>query len=240
MKTDILNVTFDVVTKDEALNTVMGFLKKEKNSMIFTPNPEMVMEANYDKDFMEILRSGDLIIPDGIGIVMASKLNKVKIKERVTGCDLIFSLFEEIKDKGYTVYILGSKKGVPELAKENMELKYKGLKIVGVADGYFDESKEKEIIKEIIELKPDILLVGLSTPKQEKWIYKYRNKLPVKLSMGVGGSIDIMAGTVQRCPVILQKLCLEWFYRVVKEPVRWKRALKIPVFVATVLKNKLL
>ena len=239
MKTEILNVPFDVVTRREALNIALDLLQQEKNHMIFTPNPEIVMEANEDAKFMEILKCADLLIPDGIGIVIASKLNKVKLKERVAGCDLVFSLLKKIKDTDHTVYILGGKESIAKIAKKNMETKYKGLKIVGTHNGYFDSNEEKEIIKEIERLKPSILLVGMSAPKQEKWIYKYKDELSVRLSIGVGGSIDVMAGSVKRAPVIYQKLCLEWLYRAIKEPSRSKRLLRIPIFVMEVLKNRL-
>ena len=240
MKTKVLNVPFDVVTNEQALKIAMDFLKKDKNHTIFTPNPEIVMEAQQDLSFMKILKEADLIIPDGIGVVMASKLNKVKLKERVAGCDLVFSLFEEIKNKEYTVYIVGGRPGVAEQAKMRMEEKYKGIKIVGTHSGYFDEKEEKKIVDEIKEKKPHILLVGLSAPKQEKWIYRYKKEFPVKISMGVGGSIDVMAGTVKRAPKIYQKTGLEWLYRFASEPSRIKRMIRLPLFVIEVIKEKII
>ncbi len=239
MKTEILGVPIDAIAPAEAVEILLRYLKDENNHIVITPNPEMVMAAQNDKDFMNILNKAELVIPDGIGIVIASKLNKVKIKERVTGCDLTQALFDRIKDSDYKVYLFGGKPGVCQLAAKKLEAKYKGLKIVGYHSGYFDVKEEKIIISEIQRLKPDILLVGLGFPKQEKWIYANKNKLPVKISIGVGGSIDVFAGTVKRAPEIYQKLGLEWFYRLMKQPSRIGRMLQLPVFIVTVFKSKL-
>lgn len=240
MKTEVLGVGIDTYTYEEALNKALSFVNEEekKNRIIITPNPEMIMRCQTDEEFKSILEKADLVIPDGIGVVLASKLNQIKIKERVAGCDLIYSLFEKVKFKGNRVYILGAGKGVAEKAKGNMENKFPGLKIVGFHDGYFDEDEELKIINEIKALKPDILLVGLGFPKQEKWIYKNKS-LPVHLSIACGGSIDVMAGTVKRAPVVFQKLGLEWFYRLLKQPSRFFRMLVLPWFMVVVVLGKL-
>lgn len=240
MQTEILNVPFDTLTNKEALNRLLLYLNEDKNHIVITPNPEIVIEANKDRDFMNIIKKADLVIPDGIGVVIASKLNKVKIKERVAGYDLTQSLFEKIKYTGHTVYFFGGGKGVTLVAKEKMEQKHKGLKIIGVADGYFDENREKIIIEEIKNLKPDVLLVGLGAPKQEKWIYKNKDILPVKISICVGGSFDGMSGTVKRAPIVFRKMGLEWFYRLLKQPSRIVRMMRLPLFMILVIKNKIL
>ncbi len=233
MKTNILGVNVDTLTMDEVLNKIDNYLKENTHRTIFTPNPEMIMATLEDNYFKEVLNNADIVIPDGIGVVYASKLNKQKINERVAGCDVVFNMFEKYQHSNKTVYFLGAGKGVAEKAKVNMEQKYKGLKVIGVHDGYFDVEEEKNIIKEINELKPDILLVGLGLGKQEKWIYEHKN-LNVKLSMGVGGVIDVMAGVVNRAPDIFIKMNLEWLYRLLKQPSRFFRMLKLPLFVLTV------
>lgn len=240
MKTEILNVPFDTLTNKESLNKLLVHLNEDKNHIVITPNPEIVIEANRDNDFMKIIKEADLVIPDGIGVVIASKLNKIKIKERVAGYDLTQNLFEKIKKTGHTVYFFGGAKGVALIAKEKMELMHKGLKIIGVSDGYFNEEREKIIIEEIKKLKPDILLIGLGAPKQEKWIYKNKDILPVKVSICVGGSFDGMSGTVKRAPVIFQKMGLEWFYRLIKQPSRIIRMMRLPLFMILVIKNKII
>lgn len=235
MKTDILGVPFDALSRKEAKEKALQFFKTDKQHAIFTPNPEMVMCARKDEELMRILKSADMVIPDGIGIVYASKLNKIKISERVAGYDFVQSLFETLKSTNLTVYFLGGAPTVAEQAKLAMEQKYNGLKIIGVNDGYFDAKKEKIIIEEIRSLKPDLLLVGLGVPRQEKWIDKHKDLLPCKVFIGVGGSFDGFAGVVPRAPEIFIKLNLEWFYRLMKQPSRIKRQIQIPVFVLTVI-----
>lgn len=237
-KTEILGVFFNAISREQALQKALLYLESlDKNHIIYTPNPEMVMAAQKDKEFLKILNSADLVIPDGIGVVYASWLNKLKLKQRVAGYDLITSIFENVK-KPTTVYLLGSQKGVCEIAKKNIEAKYKNIKVVGFHHGYFKEQEQILILNEIQSLKPHILLVGLGFPKQEKWIYKNRF-LPVKISAAIGGSIDVMAGTVKRAPVIFQKLGLEWFYRVLKQPSRIKRVAVFPEFILKTIVSKI-
>ncbi len=235
-KTKILDVNFDTYTMEEAVDKALAFLESSEHHMVVTPNPEMVMLAREDKEFCEILNKADLCIPDGIGVVYASKLNKVKITERVGGCDFTQNIFKKAKDK--KVYILGAGENVAEMAKENINKTYDGIEVIGVHNGFFNEDEEKIILEEIRSLKPDILLVGLGMGKQEKWIYNHKD-LPIKLAIGVGGTIDVLAGHVKRAPKIFIKLNLEWLYRALKQPKRLWRTLKLPLFVLVVLKKKI-
>ncbi|WP_242293000.1 WecB/TagA/CpsF family glycosyltransferase [Bacillus cereus group sp. BfR-BA-01441] len=238
MKLDILGVPFDNITSKKALEKLLEFLKTDKNHLLITPNPEIVMEAQNDKELMKILNEADLVVPDGIGVVLASKLEKNSIKERVPGCDLMFALFNTMKDSNKTVYILGGAPGVAEKAKLNMERKYENIKIIGTHHGYFAEHEEEKIIREIQQLKPDLLMVGLGCPRQEKWIYTNKNRLPVKISAAIGGTIDIMAGTTKRAPRMFQVMGLEWFHRLLEQPKRIFRMKKLPLFLIAVLKDK--
>jgi len=240
VKTDILGVGVDIVTMKEARQRIKGFLAEDKPHQIFTPNPEMIMLAHKDPAFKKILNEAEMVIPDGIGVVLASKLNRHKIRERVPGCDLMEAMFGDIKDTDATVYFLGAAPGVAEAARKQMTKKYPGLKIVGVADGYFDTEKEKLILTELRQKKPDILLVGLSMGKQEKWIHAHKDELPVKVLCGIGGSLNIFSGTVKRAPAFFRKLGLEWFYRLLCQPWRLKRQLILPVFAMRVLVYKIL
>ena len=239
MKTNILGVGVDTFNMIESVEKVIGFLDEdEKNKrVVITPNPEMIMEARDNKEFKNIINNADLVVPDGIGVVLASKLEKIKIKERVPGCELAEALFNKIKDKDKTVYLLGAAPGVAEKAKENMENKYKGLNIIGIRDGYFKEDEEKDIIAEINKLEPNLLLVGIGFPRQEKFIYN--NDLKINAGLAVGGTIDVMAGEVKRAPEIFQKLGLEWFYRLIKEPSRIGRMMVLPKFVLVVILDKI-
>ncbi|MCL2565897.1 MAG: WecB/TagA/CpsF family glycosyltransferase [Defluviitaleaceae bacterium] len=241
MKTDILGIGIDTKNRGEVLDEVIGYIKanERKCKLIATPNPEMIMLAGTDPEFAQVLNHADLVIPDGVGVVWASKYSKIKLLETVTGCDLCFSVFDNIRGMdGAKVYILGAKPGVALLAKEKMEDKYPGLNICGVRDGFFKPEEDGAIVAEINALKPDMLLVGRGMGKQEKWIYKYKDNLDVNFAIGCGGAIDVMAGTAKRAPKIFRKLGLEWFYRLLMQPSRFFRMLVLPKFVVSVIFDK--
>lgn len=236
MKIDILGINFDNYTMSEAVDEVMNQLQKEKSAYkIYTPNPEIVMMAKENKDFMKVLNKGDLVIPDGIGVVIGARIMKKNIPERVAGYDLVQQVLTKMKNKNMTAYFLGSAKGIADEAARNMEATHLGLKVVGTHDGYFNDQEEKNIITSIKSLQPDLLLVGLGAYRQEKWIDDHIEELGVKVAVGVGGSLDGMAGHVKRAPVIFQKLYIEWLYRLIKQPSRAIRMLKLPLFLIQVI-----
>jgi N-acetylglucosaminyldiphosphoundecaprenol N-acetyl-beta-D-mannosaminyltransferase len=237
-KINVLDVKFDNLDMKEAIEKCKGFLTQNESHLICTPNPELVMRAKKDNDFLNILNSSSLVIPDGIGIIMAGKILKTPLKERVAGFDLICNLLEIAKEGNVSFYFWGGKPGVAETAKKFLTEKYPNIKIVGTDDGYFDEKKEIEIIDRIKACHPDILLVGLGAPKQEKIINKYLNENIFKIAIGCGGSLDVLAGTVKRAPNIFIKLNLEWFYRLVTNPTRLKRMMVLPAFLLEVIKSK--
>lgn len=239
-KINILGVEFDNLNMEEAINKCNEFLQSDKLNYIVTPNPEIVMEAKKDEEFKTILNKADLSIPDGIGIVIASKILKKPLGERVAGFDLICNLFNN-NQKEKNVYLLGSKPGICEMAKEKIEEKY-NVKVVGLHDGYFKEDEESKIIEDINNSGANILLVGMGMKKQEKLIYKYKDNLNIKIAIGCGGSIDVFSGAVKRAPKFFQKCGLEWLYRIIKQPTRIKRMMVLPKFLLIVLfkekKNK--
>ncbi|MGM9917644.1 WecB/TagA/CpsF family glycosyltransferase [Anaerotignum sp.] len=237
-KTHVLGVPFDAVTMEQAVAKAKKMLAEEGQHFICTPNPEIVMEAQKDKELMNILHEADMVIPDGIGVVWASKYSEIRLKERVAGYDLTQNLMAELAATGETFYFFGGAPGVASTAARMMMKKYPGLKVVGVHNGYFDEKEEKKIIQDIKTKSPSILLVGLGAPKQEKWIYDNIRLVGAKVAIGVGGSFDVMAGNVKRAPKIFQKLGLEWFYRLITQPTRWRRMMRLPKFALTVLKTK--
>lgn len=236
---NILGVPINNVNLNEALGLVLLYLEGNEKKVIFTPNPEFVINALEDKGFMDILNKSNLNIPDGIGIVIGGKILGYNIKERVAGFDLVQAVFNKIKYTDKTVYFLGSSKENIDLAKQMMEQKHKGLKIVGTHHGYFNDEQVNIIIEEINSLKPDLLLVGLGSPAQEKWIYNNLDKVDAKVFIGVGGSFDVMSGNVKRAPKIFIKLNLEWFYRLITQPTRFKRMLKLPLFLIKVFMYKI-
>ncbi len=235
----ILGVPFSNISPDEAIDKVISCLDGRGKSMIFTPNPEMVMEARKNKEFMEILNSSTMNVPDGIGIVYASRLTSSPIKERVAGYDMLLGVFERIKDTDKTVYFFGSAPGIADRAKKAIEERFEGIKIVGTANGYFDAEREKEIIAEINSLKPDLLLVGIGFPKQEKWIYNNIKRLNVRVAVGVGGSFDGWCGNVPRAPKFFIKHNMEWFYRLIKQPSRIGRMMQLPLFMLVVIRSRI-
>ena len=233
MKTDIFGVKFDNYSVSETVDKAVSF--EEVPFVIVTPNPEIVQVAKKDKLFCDILNTANVVTPDGIGIVYASKIIGGKIKERAAGFDICCGILSKLAEKNGTVYLFGGKPGVADTAKNNIEDNYKGISVVGTADGYFDEEKEQKITEDIKQKKPDLLLVCLGAKKQEMWIYKNKDKLDAKILIGAGGSIDVFAGTVKRAPDIFIKLNLEWFYRLIKQPSRLIRMMQLPLFIIEVI-----
>lgn len=239
MKTTILGVNIGTYSFSETLEICKGYLKENKPRMIFTPNPEVIIKAFENPRFMKIINSGDLVIPDGIGIVLASKLYKTKIEERVTGYDLSLALLNYIKDTDFTVYFFGSTANVAERAKAKMETQFKGLQVVGYHDGIDFKVKTPEIINDINQKKPDMVFVGLGMINQETWIYENSSQLNTKLLIGFGGVLDHFAGDIKRASIIYRKLGLEWLYRQVTLK-RKNRQKALNKFVIEVLKEKFL
>jgi len=235
---DLLGVRIDEVTMEQAVKKTEEFFTEDKMHMICTPNPEIIMTAQNDEEFKRILNSSALNIPDGNGVVWASKKLGQPLKERVTGYDFIHKIFELGQDMDISFYFLGSKPGVAEKAKEKVEEQYVGIKVVGTHDGYFSVEEEKGIIEKINADKPDVLLVAMGAPKQERFIYKYINKLNCKVAVGVGGCFDVISGNVKRAPKVFIKLKLEWLYRALTDLKRLKRLTAIPKFMSKVKKYK--
>ena len=233
-----MSVPIDAVNMSQAKAQVASFFQQENLQVIYTPNTEIVMEAQQDPMLLDAIKAANLVIPDGIGLIYASKILKKGLKERVTGVDLMGEILSYCNQQGKSIYILGGKPGVAQLAGENIQIKFPQIRIAGVNDGYFKETETEKIIEEINQSSVDILFVALGAPKQEKWIYQYRGKLKARIAMGVGGGVDIWAGTVKRAPKVYQKLGLEWFYRLLKEPWRYKRMLSLPKFMIKVLFSK--
>jgi len=235
---NILNVKFDNVTMNEAITKCQDFLKTDKVNVIVTPNPEIVMQARKDDIYQKILNNSELVIPDGIGVVIGSKILKTPLKERVAGYDLICNLFNEKSIDNKKIYILGAKPGVAEEAKKNIEMKY-NAKVVGLHDGYFKKDDEETIIKDINNSGANILLVGLGMVRQEKFIDKYKKALNnIRIAIGCGGSIDVLAGVAQRAPKFFVKHNLEWFYRLIKQPTRIGRMMQLPKFLLVLVTKK--
>lgn len=237
-KVNILGVKVDKVNIEQASDRIIDMINNNKKcGYVFTPNSEIIMQAYRDKEFCDILNTASVLTADGIGVVYASKILKNPISERCAGYDVTLRTFEKMAPLGKTVYLFGSKPGVAETAKQNIEKNYPGIKVIGVADGYFDAEKEKQIIADINEKNPNVLLVCLGAPKQEKWIYAHKEELDVNVCLGVGGTLDVISGQSERAPEFYIKHNIEWLYRLKKQPSRIGRMMDLPKFGFTVLFN---
>ena len=234
-KVNILGVNVDMTNIEESAHKIMHFLEEDRVHTVFTPNSEIIMVAYKDSDFCKILNQADLLTADGIGVVYASKILGKPIKERAAGFDITKRVLEMIAGTQHKAFFFGSKPGYAQEARDNLIKQFPGLEIAGVRNGYFKPEEEEGIINEINNSGADLLLVGLGAPAQEKWIARNKDKLKVKVAMGVGGSLDVFAGRVERAPDVYCKLGLEWFYRLMKEPWRAKRMTALPKFAATVI-----
>lgn len=234
-KVNILGVKVDMVTIPEAADRIMGFLQEDGMHDVYTPNSEIIMTAYKDKEFAYILNNASMLTADGIGVVYASRILKKPIKERAAGYDIACKVLEKINYTDHSLFLFGGKPGVAETAEKKLKEKYPGLKIAGTRNGYFKEEDENAIVEEINNSGADIIFVCLGAPKQEKWINAHKDELKTRVAMGIGGSLDVFAGTAERAPDIFCKTGLEWFYRLCKEPWRAGRMMQLPVFGMTVI-----
>ena len=234
-KVNILGVWVDMVNIPRAVDKIMQFFNDDGLHKVYTPNSEIIMAAYKDDNFRDILNDAELLTADGIGVVYASKILGKPITERAAGYDILCEVLERIKGTSRSVFLFGGKPGVAELAEEKLKERFPGIVIAGTRNGYFKPEEEEDIVSQINSSGAELLLVCLGAPKQELWINKYKDKLNVKVAMGVGGSLDVFAGTALRAPDFYCKHGLEWFYRLMKQPSRAGRMLALPKFGFTVL-----
>ncbi|MDN5293044.1 MAG: N-acetylglucosaminyldiphosphoundecaprenol N-acetyl-beta-D-mannosaminyltransferase [Eubacteriales bacterium] len=228
MKRNLLyNLPVANVDMKEAVAAVEKILQVQTYAaapfLIFAANPEKITRASTDKELLSILQQSDLLIPDGIGLVWASRLLRQPLRERVTGFDLMQKLIHLAASRDFRIFLLGSKPEVVEKAAAKLSSQYPSLKIAGYHHGYFDSGEEEKVIGLINRSQPDILFVGMGSPRQEKWLFHHRHRLQVKVAMGVGGSLDVISGRLRRAPLLFRRLGLEWFYRGLREPKRFYR-----------------
>lgn len=227
MKINVLGVRFDNVTPEEALVRGAQLMEQPGFHYVVTPNPEFVLAAEKDKEFQDVLNGADLVIPDGIGVIYSAKLLGTPLKSRVPGIEFSAGMLAHMDKVGGRVFLLGAKPGVAEQAAANISKDYPNLIICGTHDGYFKE--DAPVVQAVKEANADLLFVCLGAPRQEKFMAKYGSEMGVKLAMGLGGSLDVYAGVVERAPESWQKCNMEWAYRLVKEPKRFGRMAKLPL-----------
>lgn len=227
---DIASVSIDNISFSKAIESIELIIGLKKNAFVLTPNVDHIVKLQHDKDFRKIYKHADLVLPDGMPLLWAAKFLNTPLIERITGADLFPELCRVSAKKGYKIFLLGGRPKAAVTAKKVLEKKYPNVNIVGTYCPYFgfenDEDENNKIIAAIERAKPDILFVGLGAPKQEKWIYKYKDVCRVPVSIGVGVSFEFIAGMVKRAPIWVRNLGMEWFWRLIMEPKKlWKRYL---------------
>ena len=236
MRIDVLGVGFDNVTMDEAVTAGMSLLQGKKASYVVTPNPEIVEVCRQDPAAMEVVNGAALVLPDGIGVVKGAAILGTPLKERVPGIEFAAGLMEKMAENGHSLFLLGAKPGVAETAAQKLTEKYPGLRIAGTRDGYFKD--DAPVVEAIAASGADCVFVCLGAPKQEFWMRKNGEATGAKLLCGLGGSLDVFAGVVERAPKFWCDHGLEWFYRLCKEPKRIGRMMKLPLFLVHVYREK--
>jgi len=234
-RVDILGVQVDRVTMTGAVERIAAAIRERRPLRVVTANPEMIYAASRDARLRQVINSADLVTPDGVGVLWAAAQLGILLPERVTGIDLLASLWPAAASGRWRVYFLGSRPGVAEQAAVQAAGAHPGI-IWAARDGYFTPDAEETVLKEIAAFSPDLLLVGLGAPRQEYWLAEHAYLATV--GIGVGGSFDALAGLVRRAPQRVRDLRLEWLYRLWREPWRWRRQTVLPRFAAKILAQK--
>ena len=238
-RVEILGVKVDAVTMAQAVERISELIAAGKPSMVATANAEMLLRATHDDELKSILNAANLVVPDGAGTVWAARHLGKNMPERVAGADLVQELMKLAPARSWKFFLFGSAPGIADKAKAKAESLYPGIEIAGTRNGYFTAADEPEIISQIKASRADVLLAALGVPKQEKWLAAHMNELNVPVSIGVGGTFDVMAGVVKRAPLWMQKARLEWLFRAMLQPSRAGRLLALPKFVLKVHKQKI-
>ena len=223
-KDKFLNTYINNITMDETVQNIEQMIQNGQKAYVTPINVDVVMKMEKDEKLKEIIDNAHIVLTDGKPLIWISKLKNNPIKEKVSGSDLVPQLCELSNKKGYTIFILGGKEGIAEIAKKNLEKEYSNIKILGTYAppfGFENDPKELEKINEMISLaKPDLLFVCFGCPKQEKWVYDNYKKYDAKVSICAGATVDFLAGNVKRAPKWMSNIGLEWFYRFLQEPKR--------------------
>ena len=236
MRINVLGVGFDNLLMIEAVARGVDMLSQPGAHYVVTPNPEIVEICRKNPEAMRAVNGADLVLADGIGIIKGARILGTPLKARNPGIEFAAYLMREMAEKGRSLYLLGAKPGVAEAAGERLAAKYPGLRIAGTHDGYFQE--DGPVIEAIRRSGADCVFVCLGAPKQELWMAKHGEATGARLLCGLGGSLDVFAGVVERAPKFWSDHGLEWFYRLCKNPRRAGRMMKLPLFLVHVEKEK--
>jgi len=237
MKVDLLGISIDALDMEETVNRVAEFIRTGQPHRVITINPEFLYRAHYDRELRDLVKRADLVTPDGVGIVWACRLAGNPVPERVTGIDLMLRLAARAASEGWRVFFLGGAPGVAREAAERLRMKHPGLQIAGVYHGYFKTDEEEKVAVLVRETRPDLLFIAMGAPKQEWWMDRNLEKTGAAVALGVGGSFDVVTGRVRRAPRWVRRLHLEWLFRLLNEPSRWRRQLVLPLFAWRVIRE---
>jgi len=232
MTVDILGIKVKPYSMQETVERIRQAVDNQALMRVVTANPEMIYASIHDQRLKDVINSADIVTADGIGVVWAARRLGTPVRERVTGIDLVQAIFPSADAGKWRVFFLGGQPGVAEQAANQVVQKHPGIALEA-EHGYFSAEEEPNVLEKIRQFQPDILFVGLGAPRQEFWVAEHHGL--AKVSMGVGGSFDALAGLVIRAPKRIQELHLEWLYRLWKEPRRWKRQTVLPRFVLKVI-----
>jgi N-acetylglucosaminyldiphosphoundecaprenol N-acetyl-beta-D-mannosaminyltransferase len=234
----ILGVRVDDVTQQEALDFMMGWVQAGTLHQVATVNVEFIMEARRNPPFRRVLAETSLCVPDGVGVLWAARRSGRALRERVPGVDLVDRISQQAAAAGWRLFFLGAEPGVAEKASRILEERYPDLQVAGCFAGSPHPSEDDELVERVRAAHPDVLLVAYGAPKQDLWIARNQRRIGVPVALGVGGSFDFIAGKTRRAPAWVQRLGLEWFYRLLQEPWRLRRQLVIPRFMWLVLTGR--
>ena len=230
----VLGCRLDAVDADAATDAILRFARERAGAQIITLGTEMVVHAQHDKRYRDVVNSCALSLCDTVGLLAVARSRGAGLQERVTGVELVEHLCARAAKEGVSIYLFGGAPGIAAQAGQELQRRYPGLQIAGTRSGYFAAGESAAIAQEIRASGAQLLFVGLGFPKQEYWLAEHLRETGCGAGIGVGGSFDVLSGNVQRAPERWRKLGLEWLYRLVKEPHRWRRQLALPHFVLLV------
>ncbi len=237
---EVLGVPVDCLDSATTMHVVRRMLEGDRPQAVIAVNPEKVMSARKDSILLDQMMRAGLLIPDGIGVVWLARWKSGREVGRVTGSDLMPRICALARDRGYRIFLYGGQEEVVERVATRLCERFPGLQIAGIQDGYLPETRMETLVERINESRADIVFLALGSPKQERWMSRYLPRLRVKLCQGVGGTFDVIAGTVNRSPEFFQQVHLEWFYRLMTNPARVIRQQALVHYVLLVMKHHLL
>jgi N-acetylglucosaminyldiphosphoundecaprenol N-acetyl-beta-D-mannosaminyltransferase len=238
-RTEVLGVPVDCVDMAQSLRTVEAMIKDNHPRTVIAINPEKVIAAQKDSKLMQRLHSAGLLIPDGIGVVIAARVLYRKTIERVPGAELMPAICDLAAKKGFRVFLFGASPEVNDKAVDVLQRRYPGIQVAGNQHGYLAEADMPALVDRINSSQADVLFIALGSPKQELWMDRYLGQLNVKVCQGVGGTFDVLAGKVKRAPALFRRLNMEWLYRLLSNPRRLMRQKALPKFAYQVFRAKI-